>query len=242
MAYKLSLWERTLRLLMPEKSYVLRRIRIETGVLESRVSQFASEVSQAELSIVNTVEDLRDLEARLVADEERHTLISVKVEGVGAEFQALQNQKKKPTQEAVDAKSGILVELIDEQVNLEKLMTDTKVRIKKQKALVTELRKTLTGMKNKLREAEDTKNDLVARYNTVQAMDKADATLALLESGSHAETVQMIDGHVRKREALAQGRKEVRGLSEEHQFAELEHDMAVSEKLEKYTNNMKGNA
>jgi phage shock protein A len=224
---------------MPEKSYVLRRIRIEQGVLESRVSQFASEVSQAELSVVNTVEDLRNLEARLVADEERHTLISVKVEGVGAEFQVLQNQRK-PKQDEVDAKSGILIELIDEQVNLEKRITETKAKIKKQKSTVSELRKTLTGMKNKLREAEDTKNDLVARYNTVQAMDKADATLALLESGSHSETVQMIEGHVRKREALAQGRKEVRSLSEDEQFAELEHDMAVSEKLEKYTNKMKG--
>lgn len=239
MAYKLSLWERALRLLMPEKSYVLRRMRIETGVLETRVTQFASEVSTAELSIINTVEDLRNLEARQISDQERLMLLSVKIEGVGEEFQNLQNQKKTDPVLA-DAKSSLLIELIDEQVNLEKTMALNSARITKQKNTVRELRKSLTEMKNKLRQAEDTKNDLTARYNTVQAMDKADATLALLESENHGDTVNSIETHVRKREALSQGRKEVRGLSTERQFEELEHEMAVSEKLEKYTNPMKG--
>lgn len=239
MAYKLSLWERTLRLLMSEKSYVLRRMRIESEVLESRVTKFKDEVSQAELSITNTIEDLRNLQARQNDDEERLLKLSVKIEGIGAEFQELQNQRK-PKTEAMDVKSGLLVELIDEQVALEKTMAENADRIKKQQVTVTELRKTLTGMKNKLRKAEDTKNDLTARYNTVQALDKADATLALLESQNHADTVKSIETHVRKREALSQGRKEARSLSEDQQFEQLEHDMAVSARLEQYTKPMKG--
>jgi len=239
MAYKLSLWERAIRLLMTEKSYVLRRMRIETGVLEARVTQFSSEVSTVELSITNTIEDLRNLEARQIADEERLLKLSVKIEGVGAEFQELQNQKKSDP-ELMEKKSGLLVELIDEQVNLEKTMAENSDRIKKQKSVVTELRKTLTEMKRKLRQAEDTKNDLAARYNTVQAMDKADATLSLLESQNHADTVKSIESHVKKREALSQGRKEVRELSEDRQFENLEHEMAVAAKLEQYTKPMKG--
>lgn len=240
MAYKLSLWERAIRLLMSEKSYVLRRMRIESGVLAERVTQFSSEVSNVELSITNTIEDLRNLEARQIADEERLLKLSVKIEGVGSEFQDLQNQKKKVDQEALDKKSGLLVELIDEQVNLEKTMAENAARIKKQNSVVTELRKSLTEMKRKLRQAEDTKNDLAARYNTVQAMDKADATLSLLESQNHADTVKSIESHVKKREALSQGRKEVRELSEDRQFENMEHDMAVAAKLEQYTNPMKG--
>lgn len=237
MAYKLSFWERSLRMLMPKKAYVLRRMRIETEMLESRVASFTAEVSNAELSIINILEDLRNLEARQIEAEERHLLVSVKIEGVGEEFQRLQDRKK--VAEAA-VKSNILVELIDEQVNLEKTISENGIRIKKQTGTMRELRKSLNGMKHKLSQVTDTKDDLLSRYKTVQAMDRADATLALLESGSHEEIVQSIEQHVRTREALSQGRKEVRSLSTEQQFKDLEHEMAVAEKLEQYTKPMKG--
>lgn len=237
MATKLSIMERVLRLFMTEKTYVLRTLRKQSTAIESRVETFAAEVSAAELSIVDTVSDLRNLEARLLESEERHTLVSVKIEGVGADFQALQNKK---LFDAAKEKSGLLEELINEQVSLETSMAQNRDRIAGQKKRVKELRQSLSEMKEILRNAEDDKNDLIARYNTVQALDKAQATVAMLESGSHAELVQSFSTTIRGKEALAKGKQEIRNSSEEQQFKQLEREMEVAKKLEQYTTPMKG--
>lgn len=237
MATKPSIWERIVRLLLTEKRYVLRVLKMESVAIESRVSLFAEQVSAAELSIVNTVEDLRNLELRNVGFEDRHMLVSVKVEGVGAEFQKLQNSKR--FDEAKD-KSDLLEELINEQVSLETSIAENNDRISKQKKNVKELRRSLSELKDTLRKAEDNKNELLARYNTVQAMDAAQATVAMLESGAHADQVAHFTSQLKGKEALAAGKKEVRELSEERQFELLEREMAVKEKLEQYTTPLKG--
>lgn len=237
MPSKLSLWERVLRLIMSDKSYVLRTLNREQLAVSSSVSTFKAQVEDVELSIADVIVNLRTLEGRQVDNDYRLDAINIKVEGVGQDFQTLQNKRKH--EEAAD-KAELLSELIDEQVGLEKTIADNNDRIKEQKARVAKLRRGLTEMKELLRNAEDKSNDLNTRYKSVQAMTKAQATLSLLESGSYLDSMNALEGTIRKGEAAVEARTEVREASEERQFAELERSMAVSERLDTITNRQKG--
>lgn len=237
MAVKPSLWDRVLRLIMSDKSYVLRNLKREQLQIETNVNSFALDVEKVELSIADTILNLRNLEGRQVENEDRLQRISIKVEGVTQDFQDLQNKRK---HDQANIKAELLEELVNEQVGLEKTIAENRDRVKEQNLRVRNLRRNLTEMKELLRNAEDKKDDLNARYSAVQAMSKAQATLELLESHQHSSSVSALESSIRKSEASLDARAEVREMSEEKQFAELERSMAVSDRIKQITTPQKG--
>lgn len=237
MASNLSIWQRVLRLVLTEKGYVLRSIRNDQKMVDQKVAGFEKEVNDAHLAIAGTIENLRASESRQVEYEDRHALLSIKIEGVGADFQQLQNKKK---HEAANEKASVLTELVEEQIALEKRMADNSENIKKQNARVKTLRRTLNDMKGQLQSAQDKRDELKARHEAVSAMDKATDTMLMLESTNYSEDVRGYEKNIRAKEISVESRLAVRESSEERQFELLEQSTAVQDRLAKYTTPQKG--
>lgn len=237
MASNLSIWQRVLRLVLTEKGYVLRSIRNDQKMIDQKVAKFEKEVNDSHLAIAGTIENLRESEARQIEYDDRHILLTMKIEGVGADFQSLQNKKK---HEQANEKAGILAELVEEQVALENRMAQNSDNIKKQNARVKSLRRTLNEMKGQLQTAQDKRDELKARYTAVSAMDKATDTLIMLESTNYAEDVRGYEKNIRAKEISVESRMAVRDSSEERQFELLEQSETVQSRLAKYTTPKKG--
>lgn len=237
MASNLSIWQRVLRLVLTEKGYVLRSIRNDQKMIDAKVAKFETEVNDAHLAIASTVENLRASEARQVEYDDRNTLLTVKIEGIGADFQQLQNKKK---HEAAQQKAAVLEELIEEQVALEKRMAYNAENIKTQSARVKVLRRTLTDMNGQLQSAQDKRDELKARYNAVSVMDKATDTMLTLESTNYSEDVRGYEKNIRAKEIAVESRLAVRDSSEERQFERLEQSTTVQDRLAQYTTPQKG--
>ncbi|MBC9705727.1 MAG: hypothetical protein H9W81_12320 [Enterococcus sp.] len=237
MASNLSIWQRVLRLVLTEKGYVLRSIRNDQKMIDTKVAKFESAVNEAHLSIASTIENLRSAEARQVEYEDRDTLLSIKIEGVGSDFQKLQNKKK---HEDASSKAAVLEELIEEQVSLQKRMAENAENIKTQNSRVKGLRKTLNEMKGQLQSAQDKRDELKARYNAVSVMDKATDTMLMLESTTYHEDVKGYEKNIRAKEIAVESRLAVRDSSDERQFELLERSEIVQNRLAQYTTPQKG--
>src|SRR5699024_5261254 len=108
------------------------------------------------------------------------------------------------------------------QIRAEKRVKDLAPSIQEQTASVEQLKEAMSVMNDRLGELRDRRNDVASRVRTSEAKERVVGAVTSINSSDPTSEISRIEGTVRRREALTQGRVEVAALSLENQLDELD--------------------
>lgn len=123
---------------------------------------------------------------------------------------------------AADKLDVLAQRALRKQVRAEQRVNDLRPSIEEQSRSADQLKQSMTLMRERLEDLKDRRSDIASRVRTSEAKDRVVSAVSSLNSSDPTSDISRIEGTVRRREALTQGRVEVAALSMESQFDELE--------------------
>lgn len=183
------------------------------------IRDYTENLTQAEDATAEVIGQLRLLE---IESNEAHTeYTDLGHKAVAASHRADDARAKGETKTA-DKLDQLAARALRKQIRAEQRVKDLQPSIQAQSQSVEQLKHAMSLMRERLEDLNDRRNDVASRVRTADAKDRVVSAVSSLNSSDPTSDISRIEGTVRRREALTQGRVEVAALSLESQFDELE--------------------
>ncbi|WP_116952118.1 PspA/IM30 family protein [Jiangella endophytica] len=228
MAEKQSILGRISQLAKANINSLLDRAEDPELMLDQMVRDYTANIAEAEQAVAQTIGNLRLAEQDHAEDVRAATEWGNKA--LAASQRADQLRASGDTADA-DKFDNLAKVAIGKQMGFETEARTAEPMIASQREVVEKLKAGLTGMKDKLGDLKNKRDELVARAKSAQAQAQVQDAVKSIDIFDPTSEVSRFEEKVRRQEAQVAGAAEVAASSIDMQFEELE-DSAKSVEVE----------
>ncbi|WP_336920897.1 PspA/IM30 family protein [Aquipuribacter sp. SD81] len=188
-------------------------------MLDQMIRDYSANITEAEQAVAQTIGNLRLMEAD--RDEDATAARDWGSKALAASGRADQLRSSGNAGEA-DRLDNLAKVALERQIKAEQDATALDAQIAGQQEVVTKLRTGLDGMKNKLQDLKQRRDQLVSRQKVAQAQNQMHDAIKSIDLADPTSELSRFEEKIRREEARALGSAELAASSLDRQFAELE--------------------
>jgi phage shock protein A len=188
-------------------------------MLDQMIRDYTANITEAEQAVAQTIGNLRLMEAD--RDEDVAAARDWGSKALAASGRADQLRAAGNTAEA-DRLDGLAKVALERQIKAEQDGSSLHTQITSQQAVVDKLRAGLEGMKGKLHELKQRRDELVSRQKVAVAQNQMHDAIKSIDLADPTSELSRFEEKIRREEARALGNAELAASSLDNQFAELE--------------------
>lgn len=219
MAEKQTILGRIGQLARANINSLLDRAEDPQKMLDQLIRDYKNTIVEAENAIAQTLGNVRLAQSDLEADK-------AAVREWGAKATAAAQTAQRKASEGNEAEAQRFTELariaLGKQLEYEREVSTEEPIVASQAETAEKLKSGLAGMKDKLGQLQDKRDQLVARAKAAQAQSQIHDAIGSINVLDPTSEISRWEDQVRREEAIAAGRAELAASSLESQFASLE--------------------
>ncbi|HEU5222205.1 MAG TPA: PspA/IM30 family protein [Candidatus Lumbricidophila sp.] len=216
---KQSIFGRISQLLRANINALLDQAEDPQLMLDQMVRDFTNSISDAESAIAQTIGNLRLLEDDHKEDVHAATEWGQKAAAASAKADQLRGAGDAAGGDKFDNLAKVA---LSRQISSENEAKAAEPQIAAQTEVVAKLKAGLDGMKHKLVELQNKRNELVARAKTAEAQKQVHDAVKSIDLLDPTSDLGRFEEKIRREEALVRGQQEIAASSLDSQFNELD--------------------
>lgn len=178
---ELSAKDKFMRLFLSKKKFVIYVLEKQIADMELSYKSSERRLKESEDMFSAAIQKTKQSEIDIISIEDRNLTLSVLVEGKSEEYKAAMVNKRND-ESSVDALALIVRELVEEQVRNEETLANNRNSIKVTNTRIRDMRRTLSELRSSTNNLLQQLNELNVRKDMIEAMDKTQVGLDILES------------------------------------------------------------
>lgn len=178
---ELSAKDKFMRLFLSKKKFVIYILEKQITDMELSYKSSERRLKESEDMFSAAIQKTKQSEIDIISIEDRNLTLSVLVEGKSEEYKAAMVNKRND-ESSVDALALIVRELVEEQVRNEETLANNRNSIKVTNTRIRDMRRTLSELRSSTNNLLQQLNELNVRKDMIEAMDKTQVGLDILES------------------------------------------------------------
>jgi len=216
---KQSIFGRISQLVRANINALLDEAEDPQKMLDQMVRDYTNSIADAEAAIAETIGNLRLLE-----DDHREDVDAAKESGDKALAASRKADELRGAGDAAGADKfdNLAKVALSRQISSENEAKAAEPQIAAQTEVVDKLKAGLNGMKQKLVELQNKRNELVARAKTAQAQRQVQDAVKSIDILDPTSDLGRFEQKIRREEALVRGQAEIAASSLDAQFNELD--------------------
>ncbi|MFD6054895.1 PspA/IM30 family protein [Agromyces sp. NPDC060279] len=216
---KQSIFGRISQLVRANINALLDEAEDPQKMLDQMVRDYTNSIADAEAAIAETIGNLRLLE-----DDHREDVDAAKEWGDKALAASRKADELRSAGDAAGADKfdNLAKVALSRQISSENEAKAAEPQIAAQTEVVDKLKAGLNGMKQKLVELQNKRNELVARAKTAQAQRQVQDAVKSIDILDPTSDLGRFEQKIRREEALVRGQAEIAASSLDAQFNELD--------------------
>ncbi|GGR35151.1 MULTISPECIES: PspA/IM30 family protein [Agromyces] len=216
---KQSIFGRISQLVRANINALLDEAEDPQKMLDQMVRDYTNSIADAEAAIAETIGNLRLLE-----DDHREDVDAAKEWGDKALAASRKADELRAAGDAAGADKfdNLAKVALSRQISSENEAKAAEPQIAAQTEVVDKLKAGLNGMKQKLVELQNKRNELVARAKTAQAQRQVQDAVKSIDILDPTSDLGRFEQKIRREEALVRGQAEIAASSLDAQFNELD--------------------
>jgi phage shock protein A len=219
MTNKQSIFGRISQLVRANINSLLDEAEDPEKMLDQMVRDYTSSIADAEAAIAETIGNLRLLE-----DDHREDVKAAREWGEKAVAASRKGDELRSAGDAAGADKfdNLAKVALSRQISSENEARSAEPQIAAQTDVVNKLKTGLNGMKEKLVQLQNKRNELVARSKTAAAQRQVHDAVKSIDILDPTSEIGRFEEKIRREEAVVRGQAELAASSLDSQFAELD--------------------